>query len=468
MQNRYVSMAAVFLMVIGCLVFLTQCELFLGSDENANIGIDLSQLYEGSGRAITNIPPDITISGVRVSVFGPDMQPMQKSIAIGTRFVNMYVPAGQDRHFTLEVFFTQNRNFLYDHLRSYKGRAIADLRPGMFVGLKFQMVAGATALLVPDFTRGLIFQSDSLDFSSPAQGNLGGTITPNDLDIAANGRIFASNSANIYFANTISGGNAASVTIANPTAIAMDRVCYIDINGNDRGVIETSLLYMASGSLIYYSILENDQLGTLPTPSSPQPLGALGLGTLTITGMSVDPWTHHIFLVGEAAGRPPVQLLVEYDPYYNSGGGNPIQGRVVTYKTNADFSFLISPQDVIVKDDGIFVLNQVGNADTQLPIVLKFDRSLNYIGGFGTISSDGSALRPSTAAGKFYHPKRFFAQENDGLYIIDDSSLSLSNQDCDKLVFINTTLDSASWRTFPTVQPDQSGGPGESFTFFEP
>jgi hypothetical protein len=125
--------------------------------------------------------------------------------------------------------------------------------------------------------------------------------------------------------------------------------------------------------------------------------------------------------------------------------------------------------DVMVKDDGIFVLNQASFGETSRPAIIKYDRGLNYVGEFGRISTDGKVFVASTAPGDFYWPKRFIAQENDGLYIIDDSNRldSTAADTFDKIIYINTELDPASWHTFPLTQPDSDGASGEPFRFFD-
>jgi hypothetical protein len=181
-----------------CFFFLVQCELILGNGDSANVGIDLSQFYGGSGRAVSNVPVDIHISEIHISVFGPGMEPIEKIVSAGARFVNMYVPAGEDRCFTLEVFFTYDVTFTHPHLRSYKGRSIADLRPGRTVGLKFQMVAGASQLLAPDYLGNTVFFSENLgSFNSKSAVGFGypSTLIPTDMDLAADGRIFITRNA---------------------------------------------------------------------------------------------------------------------------------------------------------------------------------------------------------------------------------------------------------------------------------
>ncbi|HEQ71510.1 MAG TPA: hypothetical protein ENN69_03395, partial [Spirochaetia bacterium] len=145
-------------------IALLGCDLLMDTGDHANVGIDLSGFFgEGSGRAVS-FPQGIACTGIKVSVFGPGMQPMNKTVSPGTKYINLYVPAGRDRHFTLEIFFdiTDPGLFVFTHVRSFKGRATADLRPGMFTGLKFKLTAGSTTLLIPDYGSSRIWEAEDI------------------------------------------------------------------------------------------------------------------------------------------------------------------------------------------------------------------------------------------------------------------------------------------------------------------
>lgn len=457
MKNGMRSFFITFLLVLFSLFSLTQCDLIIGGGERTgNVGIDLSGFY-GEGRAI-GMPPGITLTGVKVSVFGPGMARIEKTVSAGTRYINMYVPAGQERYFTLEIFFSiySGNDFPYSHVRTFKGRTIADLRPGYFVGLKFNMAAGATSLLVPDNKQnsgnGIVYQAESITADSfpPTNFGTGGRPVFHDLEIASDGRIFSAENSNIGYGDNVDHTSLTPIPITSPTALAMDRALYYDLNASIDGVLETNVLYAAYGTSLRYIILDDTNAGPMP-PSAVRSL--IDPGMDTITGMAVDPWTHHLFLVGTIGTQA---VLVEYDPLFPSRTpGQPV-GQPIGHPSFRTLN------DVIVKDDGIYVLNQVQPAETDLPIILKFDRNHNYLGGFGTVSSyfhtgqQTWLFEESVAPGKFYGPKRFFARENDGLYIIDDCSAF------DKVVHISTDLSASSWQTFPAAV-----GGAEPFDFFD-
>jgi hypothetical protein len=163
--------------------------------------------------------------------------------------------------------------------------------------------------------------------------------------------------------------------------------------------------------------------------------------------------------VGTIGGSTLFEGIVEYNPF--PGGGGVVQTIPVS---NDNYQTL---QDVIVKDDAIFVLNAVNettplNPGKTIPVVLKYDKYLSLINSYGTLSYDpgatsGDRFIESYAAGDFYQPKRFVAQENEGLYIIDDAS------NFDKIVYIDTDLNPSSWKTFPASGPYSTCG---FFRFF--
>jgi hypothetical protein len=460
MKKRLFSIA-LFTVILTSLLFLTQCDVIIGSGKNANVGIDLGDLFATTGNRDIGVKQGF--SSVKISVSGPGMRTMEKTVSAGARYVNLSVPAGEERHFTVEAFLEPTRRPPFDkypHLISLKARATADLRPGKFVGLSLRMTAGATRLFAVDHNTDTIFWADDISsFNTNQRGNLGfaRTFIPSDMEIAANGAIWVGNDARLdglVYADGITGP-AATLAVDNITCLAMDKDADYNIDRDRLGVIDYSVIYYClstTGGLNFVII---------DTPAAPVTRALLIPGINIIRGMAVDPWTHHLYLVGQITGAPPQEAIIEYDPFYATNATGQWQyGQIVgTPVTNTNFKTLT---DIIVKDDGIFVLNQVALTDTQIPIVMKFDMNLNYRGGFGTISSDNPFGQPqfvqSCAPGKFYHPKRFFAHENEGLYIIDDSSNSF-----DKIVYINTSLNPASWKTFPG-----SIGDPEPFWFVEP
>jgi hypothetical protein len=448
--------------LLPIILFLTQCDLVLGSGEDANVGIDLGAFYGSSSRAITGVPPGISITGFKVSVFGPGMNRIEKTLSVGTRYINMSVPSGKDRFFTVEAFFRDDgtQRFPYLNLRSYKGRAVADLRPGKYVGLPFNMVAGSTQLLAPDRANQCIFWADQIStFTGNNNGLMGSAsaILPYDLDIAADGRVFIANDAvtpSIVYGSDISSRitTPAISGAANTTAIAMDRDCRIGMTDRGGPFFATNILYMSNGQSLQLSVLVREDGLVAVSPANMNALPA----QYTIQGLAVDPWTHRLFIVGsEAVGNYSYPFIMRYNPTVLVGTMHGEIESVYRFTTIGSF------YDVIVKDNKVFVLNNVSLDDQTAPILIAFDKDLHYQKGFGTISSydPGSgrfAFQESVAPGKFYHPKRFIAQENEGLYIIDDSD------DYDKIVYINENLDTASWRTFPAQV-----GSAEPFGFIE-
>jgi hypothetical protein len=468
MKKRLFSIMLV-TVILTSLLFLTQCDMIIGSGKNANVGIDLGDLFDTSGNRDIGVKQGF--SSVVISVFGPGMQSMQKTVSAGARYVNLTVPTGAERHFTVEAFLEPNRIppfNQYPHLVSLKARAIADLRPGKFVGLSMRMVAGATQLLVPDRNAApdpLIYQANSIAFAPFASGRLGAlngasNLSPSDIDIASDGWIFSAHwyqdtADSIIYGNDLSG-SVGTGTISNlgsqTYAMAMDRDANLNIDRDVAGTIDTNILYFSDLDLgppiatynMRFVILDHIHDATPVFIAQSLRLDDPTYGTISvIRGMAVDPWTHHLFIVGEINGN---QAIIEYDPTYaepNVTNGGYDYGRIVSAPvTNPNFKTL---NDIIVKDTGIFVLNQATPLEPNIPAVMKFDKNLNYISGFGQTLGDATTHYNS---GEFYTPVRFFAQENEGLYIIDDGAVF------NKVIFINEKLEPASWKTYPASGED--------------
>jgi len=445
-------------------VMFAGCELVLGNGETPNVTLDLGQIF-GGGRSITP-PAGIAFTEIVVTVYGQGMTTIQKTVSPGARYLNMYVPAGPDRRFKVEAFFniTNPAVFTRHHLRSYIGRAETSLSPGRIVRLVFNMVAGSTMYLVPDYGNHEVFYSNDLySFSvgSTTSFNLStAEFSPIDIEISEKGTIFAANffadpkSYGISYATKVDDPGAGSIPDTNAVAVialAMDRNARQDINGDE--TVDTSILYYTTGTQLFFTVVDS-----LP-PTQSQVMNLEDRIT-AILGMAVDPWTHLLYMSGVCDG---VVSIIVYDPFATSTGPDAVTlfGKIVATQTDSRFRSLF---DVTVTDTAVYVLN-VDVTGAGAPSVMEFDRDLKFNKSFGSVSWDSGNFVPSTAPGRFYIPIRFVAQENAGLTIIDDSNLSDPfENDYDKIVHINTDLDPSSWTTFPqTQQPD--GPAGEDFRF---
>ncbi|MBN1524508.1 MAG: hypothetical protein JW904_08500 [Spirochaetales bacterium] len=456
---------------------LTSCDFLSNAGDMSQVSIALPGA-DGS-RAIGGFPADITITGYTVTVFGPGMQPVRKQISPGARYVNLYVPAGENRHFTLEAYFTPNNpdTYAHPHLRSFKGRASTDLLPGRIVALRFKMSAGATQLLVPDYScfdpflsSAVIHYADTLeDFSLNQVSNLAAfdIFNPTDLAVSSDGRIFAASDGDtaLYWADNVAGLNSSafSTTISVPRAMAIDHDANADMNGDTE--LETEILYVIcnvsdTDSVLYaFDLAHIEDVGYIPV----QFVNVPDLTNISITGMDVDPWTHHLFMVGRTTGGSPQPVIIEFDPtVFNSGTGT--EGELIQV-LNGDnlppgLSTLLDPMDIIVKDYGIFVLNQVAPEDPNLPVLLRFSRNLEFEKGYGRVSSflevDGQWYYTQTYdPWKFYETKRFINNENRGLYIVDDGWDNMDNM-FEKVVHIDVNIQdlSVSWSQYPASAAD--------------
>ncbi len=110
------------------------------------------------------------------------------------------------------------------------------------------------------------------------------------------------------------------------------------------------------------------------------------------------------------------------------------------------YSNLTTPQDILVKDDKIFVANFNGEDDYQILEFSTLDLSLT--GNYGNYVNELSVLK-----GNFYGPRRFVAQMNEELTIIDDQYL-------DKIIQMDN-INGDNWKTLPATGDGQ-----DLFRFF--
>ncbi|MBN1524507.1 MAG: hypothetical protein JW904_08495 [Spirochaetales bacterium] len=451
-----------FITVMIILFFFTSCDFLSNGGDMAQVSIPL--LSSEGARAIGGVPDTITVTGYTVRVFGPGMEPIEKKIAAGARSVNMYVPGGQERHFTLEVHFIPLRGFAHPHLQSFIGRATADLRPGYYTKLKFTLHAGASQLFVVDNNNstGTVWYADSIEWLSP--GSTTNHYSPSDVDISNTGVVFVSNDNGdtIGFGDRITS-NPNQYSAGTPIrTIAIDR--------------ERHYLYYATITNMLFQVQLDPETGIPVNPDTgglypAQPLETANLPagrTVTLQGVAVDPWTGYLYLTALInPGTGNLWAVIKYDPFI-PGPQQP--GAMLSAVTESSCPQISSLTDVIVKDAGVFVLNMGGIDSAPVPSILKFSRNLHYLGGYGSLSRDatGTLFEASTDPGDFYVPQRFFAIENQGLYIIDDSNISAAPNGgtVDKIIHINEALSSSSWDTYPHEQTDEFGQTLESFNFF--
>ncbi|MBN1524510.1 MAG: hypothetical protein JW904_08510 [Spirochaetales bacterium] len=430
---------------------ISSCDFLSTGRDTATVVIPLA---DGAvSRAVGTFPANTIVTSFTVSVFGPGMEPVSKTVSSGARYMTLYVPAGADRHFTLEVNFAPQAGFPAQHLRSFKGRAIADLLPGHTVKLRMTMTAGATQLLVPDQSLNRIWISDSLPgFSAGTWNDMGNTsLAPSGFTIGPDGKVIVSSGAILYYADRISLSTNLFANLGTYTinSLAFDKT---------RNYLYTTFSIIGASAPIGYIYRFTD----FPNTTTADPYTINFTDNITgisyfirrIRGISVDPWTGFLYCAGEMADATtptvPIQVVFSFDP---AGTGT-----VPDFVTDPRFATL---RDVIVKDEGIFVLNETSEAvPTQYdyPNIFQYDRNLNEKNTYGTISIDSvyPIIAGSVTPGKFYHPKRFFAHENEGLYIIDDSTTY------EKVVYIGLSLSDSSWDTFPGDL-----GTSELFNFIE-
>ncbi|RPJ06874.1 MAG: hypothetical protein EHM28_09125 [Spirochaetaceae bacterium] len=451
-KNHSKSIFALAIAVIG----LFSCDFLSQTGSMGGMALVRIPLVEDEGsRAISKsfIPAGISITGFTINVFGPGMEPMTKYVSRGAKVVDFYVPAGRDRHFTLEVHFyiTDYNLFPYANIRSFKGREIADLKAGSFVGLTMDMVAGATDLIVVDNQNTTVWAGESILWSDTATTEVSFST---DVDIAPDGTLIIAKAGDmtadqIFYTTGISDAGG-----FDAVAGYFDAGCRVRSLAIDR---QRGILYFSSDdnpAQFYRALILSEDPVEIQKPSL-LPAGSIA----SVEGMAVDTWDGKLYIAGTRTfGAFSIAALVKYDPVLEV---------VEDFESKTTCQQIKNLRDVIVKDNGVFVLNVADLADPQFPSILKFNRNLDYQGGYGALSRDGTTFKPSMLAGAFYFPKRFFAHENSGLYVIDDSAIQDDfDHDWDKLVYVNENFSSSSWQAFPS----SIGIRGETldpFEFFE-
>ncbi|RPJ09601.1 MAG: hypothetical protein EHM28_01100 [Spirochaetaceae bacterium] len=168
----------------ACLLSLISCDfLSQTGSQQAQVMIDLGGSVEDSAARGVGIVPTDVIS-FTVSISGSGMETIQKTVSPGTKYLNMYVPAGADRNIRVDanvdpVMAAANDR---EHLLSYAGEATVDLRPGMYRGIRIAMEAGRTKLIVPSWYNSLFYRITSMTSPLGEFNTMGLRIRDYDLD----------------------------------------------------------------------------------------------------------------------------------------------------------------------------------------------------------------------------------------------------------------------------------------------
>jgi len=372
------------------------------------------------------LPEASIIDSVTLKVTGSDMDPVEVSYQVVPSVINLAIPEGNDRTFELTV---GTGPAYTGTIATFSGTATADINNDGAV-ITLNMRVGSTKLIVPDYQNDRVIQFDDINDNESLSLTLiilnfqlliNGfgplpNFVPYDIDFDSQGRIYIANydgstGSGIIRVDNILGTNAIRFGSSHGgiVSLTVDR--------------ENNVIYYSNGSNIYKSDLDGNDESTLNST-----------GISNIRGMAVTD-SGILYIAGNTpAGDPTV---FQYNPVTQNVTG--------TYDTN-----LVTPWDVMVKGDKLYIANLGGADDYQILELSTSD--LSFIASYGSTF----LTIPDVSNGRFYGPRRFVAQLNDEITIIDD----LANNDFDKIIQIDN-MNGDNWITLP-----ESGSGQILFKFF--
>ncbi len=350
---------------------------------------------------VLEVPALSEIDSVDLNIAGPGMDPVSVTYTSLPDKINISVPEGSHRTFTLDI--NMNPDYVWA-IKSFRGTGTADISPDIAEVVINIMGIGNTEIIVPDTeNRRLVQLYDitgkgwtTLEESQILSGSI--NFTPVDVDFDSDG-VF-------YVANNDTGGAGGvykffSITYTEPvalissgsssgtTAVAVDRV-------NNR-------VYAVYDNAVYYTSIDSEPGGSgtlfINVPSSE-----------IIYGIAVDDKSN-VYVCGDDGNGAP--WLVKYD----SSGANTAQD---SYMPGESYTL----NDVVYYNNSVIVSSN--NTETGGAQILRFDPSDVSAGpsdSYGLLNSGSN----SNASGDFGGPHTFLATMNDHLTLIDyDSGGSVS------------------------------------------
>ncbi len=361
-------------------------------------------------RAI-GLPDSTIVDSITLKVTGPDMDPVEVSYSSIPSVINLAIPEGNDRSFELTV---STGPAYIGTIATFTGTATSDINSDGTV-VTLNMGIGSTKIIVPDYSNSRVLQFDDISgsnevtlsaldnpvFAAWLTANTISGFLPNDIDFDSQGRIYIANtdpSEGIIRVDNIQGLNPYAFGVSSQVvALTVDR--------------KKNVIYYTDGTTVYSNNLEG---------SDPQLIN--GIGGEGLYGLTID--NQYLYMADNGG-----IAIIKYDLTNNTS---------ITFNNTGNI--LSSPWDVMVKGDKLFVANLNGAADNQILELNTSDLSLTGYYGTSTSSVD-------TTAGMFYGPRRFVAQMNDEITIIDDTF------GIDKLIQMdNITGD--NWKTLPNGPTD--------------
>jgi hypothetical protein len=368
--------------------------------------------YDGTARATVgakDVP--VYIASIALVVTGPDMMPIQLVFPADAPQIDLDVPAGPARTFTL--FLTTPSATLVDE-------QTVNLAAGEVREILFAPKLGGTEILIPDGYNFRVVQISDMtgagwieksytDFGVP-----GYAFHPWDIDFDDQGRIYIANDGSDFsYAGVIRIDDINHVSLSDITAVdpSLGRNCLaVDrVNGY--------IYYTPGYSTLYRKNINSPTIETDTPESFDLNADMPNFGT---NGIAVDG-QGYVYITNNMSSS-----VVKYNPALPAGSRIVKSGIVEL------------PWDVTVKDGRVLV------SDRGTDSIAIFDTDLTSLGNYY-----GPALDP------FLGPERFLgALGMPGIYVCDEDNVN------DRVVFMQD-ISGAGWTTYGT----QGSGPGQ-FEFF--
>jgi hypothetical protein len=344
--------------------------------------------------------PDIVIGGT-LTVDIPDSDRIVKSFDKNDDTIRMVVPSGKQRKIELEVNLNPDDIVNPGPVLSFIGTETVDLAPNEIKHVSLKMIPGRTKLLVPDYYGNKVLQVDSLHAaptSPPVQliQDMLGWPTgsplfyPSDIDLDSRGRIYIGNGYSTPYDVII---RLDSMIDTKPEFFQCDN--YVQALAVDK---YNNLLYYSTGNGTFWYVDLNAPDGTIPAPVQLFPSYSY------FVGIDID---RDGFVYVTGGSEPPFVLKLK-----------PKSGEVVA-SFNDTTGVLSTPQDLVVKDDGVFVSNPYNSTpDTEILRLRTYDLTLDVAGSGG--ARDGSTLPPIRVPGTFWGTSKFIGNTTRDFFILDE------------------------------------------------
>lgn len=364
------------------------------------------------------------IKSLALTIAGPGMTTINYYYHTLPTSISVEVPAGKDRHFTLEVFF--DPALLNTAAVSFRGESVVDLQAGGSNELSLKMVAGDTKIVIPDSGYimtpvGRLVQmdnmqgdgwiekkdSDFISFPLPSP-NPGWNFLPSEVDFDSIGRIY-------FIMTNYTTQIPVMFRLYNINDITPENICIGPTGGVAAGMTQYIATFAINRLTDYVYFADNaTNLGVwdLGAATVKKPAFSISSQISNIKRIAVSK-DGIVYIAGVGSGNDNPPFIVKFDPQPDLPGNGAVL-KTWTDSRLKTYSFGLMMGDILVRDDYILVTNPYGTSGAK---IFKLDLDLNLLAAYGT---EGDPNIYDTHMGIMYAPYLFVAAGNRQIYILDD------------------------------------------------